>query len=122
MAIWYILWPFGTFYGSLVYIFPFWYVVPSKICQPCPIQYKNIVKKTWNFHFGFKRFSKVTKGERRKKTKENRLEAKNGPTAEKWSKEANFFLPLSNQSLTDHFFWLKNDFSAKGFFAAADEN
>jgi hypothetical protein len=28
MTIWYILWPFGIF-------FPFWYVVPRKIWQPC---------------------------------------------------------------------------------------
>jgi hypothetical protein len=33
-AIWYILWPFGTFCGHLVYIFPFWYVVPRKLWQP----------------------------------------------------------------------------------------
>jgi hypothetical protein len=37
----YILWPFGIFYCHLVdfvviwYIFPFWYVVPRKIWQPC---------------------------------------------------------------------------------------
>jgi hypothetical protein len=28
--------PFGTFCGHLVYIFPFWYVLPSKIWQPWP--------------------------------------------------------------------------------------
>jgi hypothetical protein len=32
-AIWYILWPFGIFYGYLVYFFPFWYVVSRKIWQ-----------------------------------------------------------------------------------------
>jgi hypothetical protein len=43
MAIWsilqlydtYILWPFGIFNGYLVYILPFWYVVPRKIWQTC---------------------------------------------------------------------------------------
>jgi hypothetical protein len=35
MAIWYILWPFGIFYGYLLYISPFRYVVPRKIWQPC---------------------------------------------------------------------------------------
>jgi hypothetical protein len=34
-AIWYILWPFDTFHGHLVYFSPFWYVVPWKIWQPC---------------------------------------------------------------------------------------
>jgi hypothetical protein len=38
MAIWYILWPFGIFYGHLVYsvayFTPFWYVVQRKIWQP----------------------------------------------------------------------------------------
>jgi hypothetical protein len=35
-AIWYILWPFGTFYIWLFGIFfTFWYVVPRKIWQPC---------------------------------------------------------------------------------------
>jgi hypothetical protein len=28
------LWPFGTFCGHLVYVFPFWYVVQRKIWQP----------------------------------------------------------------------------------------
>jgi hypothetical protein len=32
MAIWYILWPFGIIFGDF---FPFWYVVPRKIWQPC---------------------------------------------------------------------------------------
>jgi hypothetical protein len=39
---WYIIWPFGLFYGHLLYytaiwyIFStFWYVVPIKIWQPC---------------------------------------------------------------------------------------
>jgi hypothetical protein len=31
----YILWPLVTFSGSLVYLFPFWYVVARKIWQPC---------------------------------------------------------------------------------------
>jgi hypothetical protein len=35
VAIWYILWPFGIFYGYLVYFSPFWYVLPRKIWQPC---------------------------------------------------------------------------------------
>jgi hypothetical protein len=30
----YILWPFAIFYGYLVHIFPFWYVVPRNIWQP----------------------------------------------------------------------------------------
>jgi hypothetical protein len=34
VAIWYILWPFGTLYGYLEYFPPFWYVVPRKIWQP----------------------------------------------------------------------------------------
>jgi hypothetical protein len=33
-SIWYTLWPFGMFYGYLVYFSPFWYVVPKKIWQP----------------------------------------------------------------------------------------
>jgi hypothetical protein len=35
MAIWFILWPFGIFYGYLVYSFPFWCSVPRKIWQTC---------------------------------------------------------------------------------------
>jgi hypothetical protein len=35
-AIWYILLPFGIFYGYLVYVSPFWYAVPRKIWQPWP--------------------------------------------------------------------------------------
>jgi hypothetical protein len=31
MAIRYILWPFGIFFGNLVYVTPFWYIVPRKI-------------------------------------------------------------------------------------------
>jgi hypothetical protein len=47
MAVRYLLWPFGIFYGRLVFVmaiwyilwlfgifFPFWYVVPRKIWQP----------------------------------------------------------------------------------------
>jgi hypothetical protein len=30
-----IFWPFGIFSGNLVYIFPFRYVLPRKIWQPC---------------------------------------------------------------------------------------
>jgi hypothetical protein len=33
--IWYILWPFGTFLPVVVHFYPFWYVVPRKIRQPC---------------------------------------------------------------------------------------
>jgi hypothetical protein len=33
-AIWYIVWPFSVFYGYLVNVFPFWYVVPRNIWQP----------------------------------------------------------------------------------------
>jgi hypothetical protein len=29
------LWPFGIFWGHLIYFSPFWYVVPRKIWQPC---------------------------------------------------------------------------------------
>jgi hypothetical protein len=44
MSNWYILCSFGTFYVHLAYLlviwyldfFPFWYVVPRKIWQPCP--------------------------------------------------------------------------------------
>jgi hypothetical protein len=28
------LWPFGIFYGHLVYFSPFWHVAPKKIWQP----------------------------------------------------------------------------------------
>jgi hypothetical protein len=28
------LWPYGAFYGHLVYYLPFWYFVPRKIWQP----------------------------------------------------------------------------------------
>jgi hypothetical protein len=34
-AILYILWTFGIFCGHLVIFFPFWYVEPRKIWQPC---------------------------------------------------------------------------------------
>jgi hypothetical protein len=30
-----ILWKFSIFCGHLVYLFPFWYVAPIKIWQPC---------------------------------------------------------------------------------------
>jgi hypothetical protein len=35
MSSWSILRQFGIFYGHLVYLFPFRYVVPRKIWQPC---------------------------------------------------------------------------------------
>jgi hypothetical protein len=31
----YILWPLGIFSPVLVHLYPFWYVVPRKIWQPC---------------------------------------------------------------------------------------
>jgi hypothetical protein len=34
MAFWYILWPFGKFYGHLIYFYPFGYNVKGKIWQP----------------------------------------------------------------------------------------
>jgi hypothetical protein len=34
-AISHILWPFGIFSTVLVHFYPFWYVVPRKIWQPC---------------------------------------------------------------------------------------
>jgi hypothetical protein len=34
IAIWSILWPFGTFYGNLAYFSPFGYVVQRKNWQP----------------------------------------------------------------------------------------
>jgi hypothetical protein len=34
-AIWYIMWPFGIFYGYLEKKFPFWNVEPRRIWQPC---------------------------------------------------------------------------------------
>jgi hypothetical protein len=34
VAIWYILWQLGIFYGYLVYLFSFGYLVPWKIWQP----------------------------------------------------------------------------------------
>jgi hypothetical protein len=46
MAIGYILWPFGTFYGNLVIQWQFgnlvaiWYIVSRKIWQPCFAQGK----------------------------------------------------------------------------------
>jgi hypothetical protein len=30
VVIWYMLWPFGVFYGYLVYFFPFWYNLSKK--------------------------------------------------------------------------------------------
>jgi hypothetical protein len=36
MSILSILRPIGKFCGHLVYVFPFWYVVPRKIWQPWP--------------------------------------------------------------------------------------
>jgi hypothetical protein len=36
MTIWYILWPFGQYYGRFGVFFPSWYAVPRKICQPWP--------------------------------------------------------------------------------------
>jgi hypothetical protein len=33
-AIWYNLWPFGTFYGYLVKFSQFWYVVQRNVWQP----------------------------------------------------------------------------------------
>jgi hypothetical protein len=33
VAIWYILWSFGIFYGYLVYFFLFWYVVPKNLAN-----------------------------------------------------------------------------------------
>jgi hypothetical protein len=35
MALWYILWQLVIVYGYSLYFFPFWYVVPRKIWQPC---------------------------------------------------------------------------------------
>jgi hypothetical protein len=35
IAIWYVLWPFGTFKVNWYKFSPFWYVAPSKIWQPC---------------------------------------------------------------------------------------
>jgi hypothetical protein len=37
MAIWYILWSFGIFYGHLICISRFGFVVSRKIWQPCRI-------------------------------------------------------------------------------------
>jgi hypothetical protein len=34
-AKWFILWTFVRFCGDLVKFFPFWYVAPRKIWQPC---------------------------------------------------------------------------------------
>jgi hypothetical protein len=42
MAIWDILWPFGTFCIHLVHFFPFWYHVPRKIWQPLAVHEKFI--------------------------------------------------------------------------------
>jgi hypothetical protein len=42
-----ILLSFGIFYGHLVYFFPFWYVAPRKIWQPCCyIERKNTFQET----------------------------------------------------------------------------
>jgi hypothetical protein len=34
MAIWYLLQPFGIFYGYFVHVSPFWYAVPEKSGSP----------------------------------------------------------------------------------------
>jgi hypothetical protein len=34
VVFWYILWPFGTLFGRLVCVLPFWYVVPKKSGNP----------------------------------------------------------------------------------------
>jgi hypothetical protein len=36
IAIWYILWALGKFYGSLVYFPPFWSIIPRKIWHRWP--------------------------------------------------------------------------------------
>jgi hypothetical protein len=41
-AIWHILWAFGIFGGYLGMFFPFWYVVPRKIWQPCSAAQKHV--------------------------------------------------------------------------------
>jgi hypothetical protein len=48
MANWKVLRPFGIFCGQLPSIFfPFWYVMPRKIWQPCvqPISVNGLVRK-----------------------------------------------------------------------------
>jgi hypothetical protein len=49
-AIEYILWPLGTFHGYLIYIFPFWYIVPGKIWHPC-VHPCSAINRASQFHF-----------------------------------------------------------------------
>jgi hypothetical protein len=35
LPFWYMLWPFGIFCGHFGIFFPFWYLEPRKIWQPC---------------------------------------------------------------------------------------
>jgi hypothetical protein len=42
-AFWYILWPFGTFCGYLVYFSPFWYVLQSGKPGFMYIRYLNVL-------------------------------------------------------------------------------
>jgi hypothetical protein len=55
-GIWSILWPFGIFYGYLVYILQFWYVLPRKIWQSCYVHWieaEKAIIKTKNFANSF---------------------------------------------------------------------
>jgi hypothetical protein len=38
--------PFGTFYGHLVHFYPFWYVEPRKIWQPCNCEASQLFRST----------------------------------------------------------------------------
>jgi hypothetical protein len=48
MTVWSILWPCGIFIGHFVKFFPFWYVAPREIWQPC------VQKPRWQFLKGGK--------------------------------------------------------------------
>jgi hypothetical protein len=48
-ATWYILWPFGIFYGYLVHFAPFWSVVPKNLATLVSRQtQKRFRAKKWN--------------------------------------------------------------------------
>jgi hypothetical protein len=50
MTIWYILWPFGIFYGDLVYLLPILVCCTNRIWQPClgmKLPTKNVIINIW---------------------------------------------------------------------------
>jgi hypothetical protein len=63
--IWSILCPFGTFCSNLVYVPPFWYIVPRKIWQPCAstrfvcmrLYFVDVVVSFYVSHFAWRLFA-----------------------------------------------------------------